>query len=346
MELVYRALGLAASVNNALSRHSVNFVPGNLIIAAGAAAMLVFSVGGYLEATRNGRDPQPVALKDLSANPGARSFVRTSGILFPEAGFQYGEQDGNGNLKRVTMEFVPLVDRETARAVLVQLPPQHRFGAASRPVELTGMLRPMREFITRELRGTNFDYNGVHVLPGSVLVADDTPGDAALWQLGVVISGAIVGLFVVLTGKRNTIFVRGVDPAIAPVAVAVEPGEMHATGTFALEKHKRRFIDVPAVLSPLDNGDLAALANIDASSNFMGIKYADRAGIWMMHIAAGSISRIEEGTLYYGRRPMPAVRFRYREGISDRSRTAILSAPSMEARGRLLVELSSFRAAA
>jgi hypothetical protein len=46
---------------------------------------------------------------------------------------------------------------------------------------------------------------------------------------------------------------------------------------------------LPALLSPLENGDVAAFANIDASSSFMGVTYANRAGIWALPIARGSL---------------------------------------------------------
>ena len=345
MELVFRALGLAASANQALSRHRVNFVPSNWIIAGVAVAILVFNVQGYMEAARNGRDPQAVALNVLSGSAEG-SFVKTKGTLHPTAGFQYGETDSNGSIKRVTMELVPLVDEATGQAVIVQLPAQHRFGSAPREIEISGMLRPMQAFLTNELRQTNFDLNGVRVLPGRVLVGDDTPGEAGAWQLGMALSGAVVGLFLLLTFKRNVIFVPGAS-ASAPVSASAETaGEVYATGTFTLDKHSARFISVPSAVSRLDNGDFAALANVDASSTFMGMKYRDRTGVWMMHMAAGSIEKIQEGVLYFGRRATPAVKFQYRDGISSRTRTAILSVPVTETRANVVAELTALRRAA
>ena len=336
MEFVFRALGLAASANNALTRYRVNFIPISWVLAGVAAAVCVTTVNGSLEAVRNGREPQPVVVKDLGANADT-TFVRTSGTLYPNAGFKYGEEDANGNLKSVQMELVPLVDPATRQAVFVQLPPQHRFGTDESDVQVTGMLRPMQVFLARELRLSNYRYKGVQVVPGFVLVADDTPGNAGAWQLGALLSGAVVGLFLFLTLKRNTIFVRGA----ASAADAIDTGEMYATGTFTLDKHTCRFIDVPAALTRLDNGDIAAFANVDASSSFMGMKYEDRSGIWTLQIAAGSVDAIQEGVLYYGRSARPALRFTYRDALSNRSRTAILTVPASHARATLIAELGT-----
>jgi hypothetical protein len=337
MELVFRALGLAASANNALTRYRVNFIPISWILTGVAAAVCVTSVNGYLESVRNGREPQPVVVKDLGASADA-TFVRTSGTIYPNAGFKYGEEDANGNLKSVQMELVPLVDPATRQAVFVQLPPQHRFGTEESDVQVTGMLRPMQIFLARELRLSNYRYKGVQVVQGFVLVADETPGNAGAWQLGALLSGGVVALFLYLTLKRNTIFVRG---AHASSEAAGQPGEMYATGTFTLDKHTRRFIDVPAALGQLESGEIAVVANVDASSSFMGVKYEDRSGLWMLPIAAGSIGAIQEGALYYGRTSRPALRFTYRDALSNRSRTAILTVPASHARATLIAELGT-----
>ena len=342
MDLIYRALGVAAAANNALGRYRLNFIPSNLLIAVVAGFVCVFNIGGWLEAVNNGIEPQEVRLQELTAPPaGGATFVRTAGILVPDAGFQYGEKDDGGDMKRVKMEFVPIIDRDSGRGLFVQLPASHRFGAEPQTVQLTGMLRPMQEFLARELRGSGFEYGGVQMMAGSMLVADETPGDSGSWLTGAAASGAVVGLYLLLTLKRNTIFVRGTAGADGAVDAAGDPRQLRATGTFLLDKHAQRFIEMPAALGTLDNGDLAVLANVDASSNFMGVKYQDRAGIWMLPVESGSLHNVEEGTLYYGTRRSPALRFAYRETMSHAARTAILSVPSLMACRQLLGELSS-----
>jgi len=108
-----------------------------------------------------------------------------------------------------------------------------------------------------------------------------------------------------------------------------------------LDKHKQRFMNVPAAIGTLDNGDLALLANVDASSAFMGVTYAQRAGIWVLTMAAGSIGSLQEGTLYYGTKAMPAVRFSYKEAGSNASRTAVVTTSSAAACRLLMDQLSS-----
>jgi hypothetical protein len=103
----------------------------------------------------------------------------------------------------------------------------------------------------------------------------------------------------------------------------------------------RRFIEMPAILSPLENGDVAAFANVDASSSFMGMTYANRAGIWALPIARGSLQGVEEGLIYYGTRARPALRFTYRDAVSNKSRTAILSVPTPAACRIVLADLAA-----
>jgi hypothetical protein len=328
MDLLYRALGIAAAVNDTLWRRRINFVPFNLVLAGVAVALFVYYADGWMEATRNGSEPRAVQLSALPALDKTTTFIRTSGTIVPGAGFQYGEQDDAGNMKKVTMEFLPIVDLEAKRGVFVQVSVPHRFTAALQQVELTGMLRPMQPFLDRELTPMNFKYAGVDMLPGFVLVADEAPGNPAAMQLGAAATAAFILVFAVVTVKRNTVFRRQAVPADGAGSQAAAPsGIVRATGTFMLEKHKKRFIDTPAVLGTLDNGDLALFANVDASSNFMGVTYAKREGIWILPIARGSLQAIEEGTMYFGRRARPAVRFTYRDGASDRTRTAIVGVP-------------------
>src|SRR5688572_955020 len=196
MVLVYRALGVAAAVNNTLSRYRVNFVPSNVIIGFVAVCVFVFNAGGWLEAVDNGNAARPVNLGRLSPGAiGRANFIRTSGMLVPGAGYQYGEQDDDGNITKLKMEFVPIVDRESARGLFVQLPESYGFGTEPRDIEISGMVRPMQEFLARELRQSNFEYGGVQMLPDYILVADETPGDAASWQLGAALSGGLALVF-------------------------------------------------------------------------------------------------------------------------------------------------------
>lgn len=347
MGLLFRALGAAAAVNNTLGRYSLNFIPSNVILGAVAASIFVINVSGWLEAVEAGSAPQAVRLADLAqGRTRGATFVRTAGLVVGGEGFQYGEQDANGNIKRVTMEFMPMIDRESGRGVFVQFPAGHRFRGGDREVELVGMLRPMQEFLARELRRTRFEFGGVRMLAASVLVVDASPGEAASWRLGAILSAAPVALLLLLTVKRNTIFRRGAVPPPDSAAAGQGTPELRATGTFVLDKHTRRFIDIPAVVAPLENGDMGVFANVDASSNFMGVTYAKRSGMWVLPIARGSVQGVEEGMLYYGTRARPAARFTYRDALSNRSRTAIISVSTQAACRALVGELTAIRAGA
>jgi hypothetical protein len=202
------------------------------------------------------------------------------------------------------------------------------------------MVRPMQKFLADELGKSNFDYGGVQVLPGYVLVADETPGDPGSWQLGAALSGGVVLVFGLMLIKRNTIFVPG-SPATESADGGADLTQIGVTGTFLLDKHHQRFMNMPAVMNTLDNGDLALFANIDASSNFMGVTYSQRSGIWVLPIASGSVENVQDGVLYYGTKAMPAVRFSYKETGSNKSRTAVVTTTSVAASRLLMGQLTS-----
>jgi hypothetical protein len=287
MSLLYRVLGMAAAVNQFLWRHRINFVPLNLVLVGTAAALFVFYATSWEEAVRNGATPRTLPLAAITAATPEGSFVRTSGLIAPEVGYGYGEEGKDGKLKKTDMEFIPLVDPDAERGVFVQVDRPGRFGKTMHNAEVTGMLRPMQEFLARELRPINFKRAGVQMLPAYVLVADDTPGDPGSWQVGAAITGVIVLLFGALTLKRNLIFQPAAMLSDVSLPSSGEPATTFASGLFMLDKHKKRFIKVPTIIGTLDTGDVAAFANVDASSNFMGVTYAKRAGIWVLPIRRG-----------------------------------------------------------
>jgi hypothetical protein len=325
MDLVYRALGMVAAADQYLWRRRNNFVPLNLLLVGTAVALGWMALDDWRQAVRNGREPLVLPVSRLHNRPASATFVRVSGTLLPGGGFWYGERDDQGRLVKASMEFVPLVDAESGRGVLVQLNVPHRF-REQQPDEITGMLREMRPFVSRELEPAGYRHNGISFLPEFVLVDGDDPGNPATAQITVVITSTIVLLFLVVNLKRHVFFRRGLDPD-PTWHTAGGGGSVRATGTFHLGKHRKRFINVPAAPGTLGSGELALFANVDASSEFLGQVYRDRAGIWVLPIAAGSLQRVEQGTLYAGRHALPSVRFQYRDTISGRTRTAILSTP-------------------
>jgi hypothetical protein len=325
MDLVYRALGMVAAADQYLWRRRNNFVPLNLLLVGTAVALGWMALDDWQHAVRNGRDPLVLPVSQLHDRPASATFVRVSGTLLPGGGFWYGERDDQGRLVKASMEFVPLVDAENGRGVLVQLNVPHRF-SGQQAGEITGMLREMRPFVSRELEPAGYRHNGISFLPEFVLVDGDDPGSLATAQITVGITGTIVLLFLVVNLNRHVFFRRGLEPDPAWHSPGAG-GSVRATGVFHLGKHRKRFINVPAVPATLESGELAILANVDASSEFLGQVYRDRAGIWALPIAAGSLQRVEQGTFYAGRDALPSVRFQYRDTMDGRTRTAILSTP-------------------
>ena len=56
------------------------------------------------------------------------------------------------------------------------------------------------------------------------------------------------------------------------------------TGDFFLERTMKRFQNVPAVLTTMEDGDFVLLSNIDASPTFFGIKTRNLSGYWLIAI--------------------------------------------------------------
>ena len=123
-------------------------------------------------------------------------------------------------------------------------------------------------------------------------------------------------------------------------APAPESGyDIRATGRFVLdEKNAQRFLDVPAGMGTLQTGEMAVVANVDASSNFMGITTEKRAGLWALLVEPGSLARPERGTLYLGLAARPAIRFQYRSAATHQSEAAILTSSTAAGRAALIAE--------
>jgi hypothetical protein len=91
------------------------------------------------------------------------------------------------------------------------------------------------------------------------------------------------------------------------------------------EKNRQRFVDVPAVVS-LHEGSPVIASNIDASRRFMGITTSKRSGIWVMPIAAGSITDRAFGYLYFGLSRRHAFSFSYVDRTDGKRRQAVITA--------------------
>ena len=324
--LLYRLLGVVASVNGRLWLIRVNFIPANV----GVFILLIWgAVSGFdqfFEAQRNGDTPrtQPLGTVLMYASDPVQRYVSVKGVLFTGERMEQGKKGSNGELESVVKAWAPLVDPQTRRALLVQLSPQRTLDDRTTTATITGMLRPMDSRLRGELTEGVYKEDGKHIDQRFVLVEGDTPAaPLGAFLLGISCT-ALLGLFAFAAAKRNVIFMP-ISGSETPLP-AQETPSLFISGKLHLdEKNRQRFVNVPAAVGTLQSGDIAIVSNIDASSRWMGIKTADRAGVWMMAIRPGSMTEVQHGYLFSGLSRRRAVRFRYVSAMDGGSERAVVA---------------------
>ena len=207
---------------------------------------------------------------------------------------------------------------------------------------------------------------GLCVLFAWVAISDRTAGSGGmLLGLGCLLIG---GTFLLSSLMQHTIFQRTSGAAKAPSStppamqaatqdaspfssheiapsVASAPAEnaradIRLTGRLRLhEKLAQRFIDVPVSPVHLEDGAFAFASNIDASSRMYGVVTQKRSGLWLTMPQPRTLSW-EEGLLYNGFKPRPALRLRYADALEkDKKSSAILSFGSAAQRAQTVANL-------
>lgn len=335
MSALYYVLGYIAKLNAGMWRYRINFLPSNVLVIA---VMAVFGYGALddaVESMHNATTPLPVSVAQIRDEPNpTQQYVAVTGVQFPFAVYQYGSKDANGDITRVDKSWAPLLDRQSHRVLLVQRPGKVPGGTAHEAT-VTGMLRELNADVRQRLGAHNDMIDSVPVETRYTLVADEHPANSITSSLLAVLLWGLVALFLTASLKRNTIFRRADLGSRLSKLRSAEPLKVGATGTFLLDQSgkttEKRFIDMPAVLTHLESGSPALLSNIDASSHFMGIKTADRSGIWAMAMEAGSVRNPEVGYLYWGTSRRPALRFAYKATGRGATRQAIVTANDISA---------------
>jgi hypothetical protein len=336
-------LGSVARLNSSMWRYRVNFLPVNVMVVG------LLTVGGFValdsarDGLRNASTPVRVSLADIRDNPNVTQYVTVAGVDFPIAVYEYGEKGDNGEISSVEKSWSPLLDRETRRFLLVQKRGKLADGDPHEAA-VTGMLRVMDDGVRKGLAAQNDAFEGVPVETRYMLVADERPGDATTNLLLSTILFGVVGLFALVTVKRNTIF-QSSGQIVASPATTADPLNVRATGTFILEQDSKsfnqRFIHMPAVLAHLDNGAPAVFSNIDASNRFMGVTTSNRAGIWVLAIDSGSVRDAEVGFIYWGLSRQRALRFSYTDPATRKVRQAIIAADNDAILGAVVAQVGS-----
>lgn len=320
MVIVYRILGVTAKVNSALWRIRVNFIPINVVLIAVLIFLTAIQLSDFTEALHNSRTPRPTTIAEIKERNFPQNYVTVSGVMIPYA--MYTARQAKGGAEK---HWVPFFDTDRKRAILVQRPgagPSEPGAPETKSIEgkLTMLPSELRAQIEKgERRWELEDYY--------MLLEGVTPGNPVEQLASLMIPALALACFAVATLCQNTIFRAkpGVmnPPSVAPASESVP---VTVTGRLVLDKDTaKNFIDINAVIA-LHEGRPLVLANIDASSRFMGFKTKDRSGIWHLPVQPGSIHNGQLGELYYGFSSKPALRFSYRT-FNGNDRTAIISAP-------------------
>lgn len=180
--------------------------------------------------------------------------------------------------------------------------------------------------------------------------------DPLLYGLIFGISSLILALFLQSVARNDIVF-RRVD--LGPDAMPTPPpceaeAIVAASGQFAIDQgwsrwerfkdslifgtsRKRWFTEVPALLVLLETGELALLANVDASTRLFGlVPLEKRAGIWAIVMSRDRLAVPRRGRQYFGMRDRPAAQIRFRGG----RRSAVVSFETEESREAFLSRLA------
>lgn len=340
MDLFHRVMGIAAWFAWAAARYSINFVPFLAFVVIGLG-FATFAAGNELRyALTNGSEPHAstVGATHAAATEEVEGrFVQIPGELAEGVVFQYTEE--RRGRTTVKASYFALLDDDGKHALLVRTAGSQRPVDKPGPTTLLGMLMPIDTKLQKELDASRGSFGEVEFDRRFVLELGRRPGQPAVWA-GVAAACGVALLALLTAWSRRYVIFRG-DPG-AVVASVTPPADegipVLASGTFTLGAHQKRFPWCSAGVIAAD-GHLVVLANIDASSHFMGIKTKDRAGVWAIDLAVDGLPELELGYQYYGRRRLPAVRVFHSDG--RKQRTSVLACEDENVRAMLVAFLGT-----
>ena len=337
MDFLYRVLGVVARMNERMSRFRVNFIPSNigLMLVTGAVAFGsgLAAIMGVVEAG----PPRTVRVADVLNHQGGRSYVRVTGVLHTDISLTE-TREGSGSVERT---WVPLTDGSGKHGILVEV----KEGSSDQKpgiVTLTGMLSTPSTALSEELSNKGNKIHGVEIDRETTLEEGGAPADPLLMAGVFLLSGAVAVMMLATLCMQYVVF-RKTGAAPAPTGAAAWPENLvvRTTGRFVLDgQHSQRFLNVSSVLTELETGETALLANIDASSRFMGITTSKRAGIWAIILQPNSVKDVQLGLMYVGFAVLPALRFNFTDAADRRFANAIVTCESVTERDQVLRRLT------
>ncbi|WP_125206229.1 hypothetical protein [Capsulimonas corticalis] len=332
-----------------MSRSRINFVPINWIMMIVLATVFVGSLTSIQKGMTMNHTPIQTSVQALITDPSLMGkYVTVTGELKPDIAYQYGNKKSDGSFD-VDDTWMLMVTPQTVNGIFVKVPNADFDDKKPRQVLVTGTWESMDSNLESEVDKENFKADGLNVNVVNVLNAGAAPPQPGIWVLVMAVSGVLLAAFIVTFLRQYVIFQA--QPASgfssSNVSPAAPPSVIRVTGEFAIEmRDRKRFLNVPTNPTTLENGHLALLSNIDASSRFFGVKTNNRSGVWLVAIVPASIQNVTRGSFYLGGRSFPAIRFRYEDGVNSSRKTVVLSLPTIGEREAVLTELERMTAPA
>jgi hypothetical protein len=359
MTLIYRLLGVTAYLTERASRTRGNGIPVNWLILILLGFVCAMAAHQAIEVKKNEGNPIKTTIAEATATDQYKDrYITVTGSFVPE--HTLVKTDKNGKPRNEKVGYVPLIDAKGRNEIFVEMhqddtpddavAPLTRGTNVNLPATLpgttplanvTGMLRSLDSDLKKDLRMNSRPFQGARLDDQYMLVATGKPRNFALWAALAAALGLSVLLMLFVIAKRYVIFRSQPEPrgGLDLPAIAPDPNQqfdLRVTAHFYLDqKLRQRFQRVPSIVAELENGDMALLANVDASQYFMGTKTQDRAGIWAAVISKATLSPPEAGTLYFGLTAYPAFRIRYTDPIRNAPAVAILASTTPAGRQRV-----------
>lgn len=313
--MFHRLLGVVAVVGQRLSLVRINFIPLHLAAMIGLGVLASLGTKTYRDALVNDREPRQVTLAEvLDHVDTVHNFVAVKGTLIPEPLFQVTQK--RSGREQVEASFLPLLDRDKPRALLVRHAGDFPPGKEARDAVVTGMLVSLDDKVRGELVRTGGKIQNVPFDLDYMLEENAKPGNAVAWGVTTAVATLLLLAMFVTWRWKYVVFRATGAPELQPAAAAAPEGAiaLRLSGHLRLANHKRHFVDMPAMVVRDDDGQLLVLSNIDASSTFFGVKTTDRRGLWSAILDAGRLAEMETGDQYLGWQRRPALRLAAAEG--------------------------------
>ncbi|MGO8672064.1 MAG: hypothetical protein ACLQVD_11940 [Capsulimonadaceae bacterium] len=294
----FRLMGVVASACALMSRARINGFPCHIILLLVAGIMPVTLGFGILkEAPGIGRGPLALSVRNAQTVDYG-DYVSVTGTV---ASTGVTAVDG----KHYSILYDPKTRTSVATGPL----------QGSGRITVTGVAHPMPQGAASSAVG----YNPVFLLAASERPAPPLEG-TALFVCGLCVCLLICTSILL----RHIVFQP--SPAVFRAAdqQAEAPRELNARYSGALRLSERvvgRFLDAPCRIVRVPNtGELAFVAQADASISTMNGGLINRSGTWISIVQPNSLARVECGRQFTASSTRPALRLRYTDASGKKPR--------------------------